>query len=176
MKVYWGIWGTAPLILILGTRWMWVVRFTAGCFSPGRWALLSKRNLGRTASLYVLEKSLVHAGNQTAPPRSCNPFPGHYIDRVISVGVFQNNFPLHLTLQRRATSVAATSRSFRTRFAKAESRFTLQGARLWLQPSSWQNVPPLSDRALQIVVIGFNFSWKNCKTASVAVKCERKLH
>jgi hypothetical protein len=29
---------------------------------------------------------------------------------------------------------------------------------------------------LQTVVIGFNFSRKNCKTASVAMKCERKFH
>lgn len=102
-----------------------MVSFTAGCFSPGRLALLPKTNLGRTASFYVLEKSLAHAGNQAVPPRSCNPFPGHYIDSVISVGVFQNNFPLRLTLQRRATSVAATNRSFHPalRTRKAASHF-----------------------------------------------------
>jgi hypothetical protein len=89
---------------------------TADCFS-----LLPKLNMSCTASLYVLEKC--HAGNQAVLPRSYNPFPGHYIDRVISVGVFQNNFPLRLTLQCRA--VAATNLSFRStlRKRKAASHF-----------------------------------------------------
>ena len=86
MEVYWATRGTAPLVLIFGIRWMWVVSFTADCFSPGRWALLPKLTMGRTASFYVLEKSLAHAGNRAILPRSWKPFPGHYIDRVISVG------------------------------------------------------------------------------------------
>jgi hypothetical protein len=34
MKTYWGNGGIAPWILILGTRWKWVVSFTPCRFTP----------------------------------------------------------------------------------------------------------------------------------------------
>jgi hypothetical protein len=70
MKAYWGSGGITPRILDLGTRWRWVVSFTARLLYPqgkSPWYLLD-RKLGGPHRIFRRgdqEKNSALAGNQT---------------------------------------------------------------------------------------------------------------
>jgi len=78
MKAYWGSRGMAPLILDLGTRWIYVINLKPGSFTPGEnppsghWRLGEPQNFER----FREEKNfLPMPGIEQSSPQ-----PSYYID------------------------------------------------------------------------------------------------